>query len=74
MAGVAEKTMGRPKGKRTERNDSAVKIDRGIASMAKAIATHEGSTVAAVLSDAARPAIERRYAAMLRKLESGGQS
>lgn len=71
MSVVAEKIMGRPKGKRTERNDSAVKIDKGIAMMAKAIATHEGSTVAAVLSEAARPVIEKRYAAMLRKLEGG---
>jgi hypothetical protein len=69
MALAVEKTMGRPKGKRTERNDSAVKIDKGVAAMAKAIATHEGSTVASVLSDAARPVIEKRYAAMLRKLE-----
>jgi hypothetical protein len=73
MAGTAEKTMGRPKGKRTERNDVAVKIDRGVAQMAKAIATREGTTVAEVLTDAARSVIEKRYAAMLRKLEGGAK-
>ena len=69
MAEMGVRTMGRPKGKRTERNDSAVKIDKAVAAMAKAIAIREGTTVASVLTDAARPVIEKRYAAMLRKLE-----
>jgi hypothetical protein len=63
--------MATPKGrpKRSERDDVSVKIDRGIARMAKAIADKEGSSVAEVLSESARETVGKRYAKMLRDLE-----
>ena len=62
------KKRGRPK--TSERTDVAVKIDRAVAAKAKAIATHRGTSVAEVLSELARPAIDKAYAAMLRELEA----
>lgn len=58
---------GRPK---SERNDVAVKIDRAVASKAKAVAQHLGVSVAEVITDAARVPVDRLYAKMLRDLEN----
>jgi ribosomal protein L7/L12 len=63
--------MGRPKGRVSERDDVTVKLDRAIVGKAKAIALHRGITVAELLSDAAKPVIDKAYAAMLRELEAG---
>jgi hypothetical protein len=63
-------TMGRPKGKRTERDDVAVKVDRAIVGKAKMVATHLGISVAELLSDAAKPTIDKAYAQMIRDLDS----
>lgn len=54
-----------------ERNDIAARIDRALVSKAKLIAAHQGKSVAEVLSEAAKPAIDKAYAAMLRDLEAG---
>ena len=70
MAATMEPKMGRPKGKRTERDDVAVKMDRAVVGKAKMIATHRGISVAELLSDAARPVIDKAYAQMLRELEA----
>lgn len=58
---------GRPK---TGRYDVAVKVDRAVASKAKAVAQHLGVPVAEVMTDAARANIDRMYAKMLRELDS----
>lgn len=58
---------GRPK---TGRDDQAVKIDRAIAMMAKAIATARGITVGEYLSAKFDGAVRKDYAAMLRDSES----
>ncbi|MGP0067722.1 MAG: hypothetical protein ACLQGP_29520 [Isosphaeraceae bacterium] len=65
------KTRGRPKS--SERTDVAVKIDRAVAAKAKAIATHRGTSVAEVLTDLARPAVDGAYVAMLRELEESSK-
>jgi hypothetical protein len=48
-----------------------VKVDRKIAGKAKMIATHEGASVAQVLSEILQAPIDKRYAQMLRELEAG---
>lgn len=63
-------TMARVKGRKSERDDVAVKIDRAIVGKARMIATHEGSNVAELLSELLRPLIDKRYAQMLRSLEA----
>jgi hypothetical protein len=55
--------------KKSQRNDVVVKVDRAIVGKAKMIATHRGISVAEMLTDAARPAIDRAYAQMLRELD-----
>jgi hypothetical protein len=65
--GGSREGSGRPK---SERNDVAVKIDRAVASKAKAVAQHLGMSVAEVLSEVARRPIDQMYARMLRELES----
>lgn len=46
-----------------------VKVDRAVVGKAKMVATHRGVSVAELLSEAARPTIDKAYAAMLRELE-----
>lgn len=60
---------GRPK---TGRNDVAVKVDRAVASKARAVAQHLGVPLGEVMTDAARASIDRMYAKMLRELEESG--
>ncbi len=62
-------TMARPKGKRSERDDVAVKLDRAVVGKAKAVATHLGISVAECLSDLAKGPVDKAYAQMLRDLE-----
>ena len=69
MFGSESATMARPKGKRTERDDVAVKVDRAIVSKAKLIASDSGITVAELLSDLLKPAIDKAYREMLRRLD-----
>jgi hypothetical protein len=45
-------------------------MDRAIVGKAKMIATHRGISVAELLSDAAKPIIDKAYAQMLRELEA----
>ena len=73
MNAVAElktmaKKLGRPK---SGRDDVSVKLDRAIVGKAKLIATHEGTSVAELLSEILRPHVDKRYAQMLRSLEAG---
>ena len=49
---------GRPKG---ERDDIAVKIDRGVAARARFVAETRGLTLAEYLSEAIRPIVERDF-------------
>jgi hypothetical protein len=70
MSGQTGTTMARVKGKKSERDDVAVKVDRAIVGKAKMIATHRGISVAELLSDAAKPIIDKAYAQMLRELEA----
>jgi reverse gyrase len=67
----ATKIMGRPKGKRTERDDASVKIDRGIVGMAKMIATRRKITVAQFLSESLRPIVEREFTREMERLKGG---
>ena len=66
-AACMAKKRGRPKV--SERDDVTIKIDRPLASMVKAIANRRGVGSAEVLSDLAKPSIERAYAQMLRELD-----
>lgn len=63
---------GRPK--RIEREQVTVKIDKAIATKAKAIGTHRGISVAEVLSGLLEVPIDRAYAQMLRELEHKGET
>ena len=62
--------MGRPKGKRTERDDVTTKAERAIISKARLVAAHRGVNLAELVSDILRPAVDKAYALMLRELES----
>jgi hypothetical protein len=70
MSAPAGTPMARVRGKKSERDDVAVKVDRAIVGKAKMIATHRGISVAELLSDAAKPVIDKAYAQMLRELEA----
>ncbi len=48
-----------------------VKIDRAIVGKAKLAATHQGISVAELLSDMLKAPVDRAYVAMLRELEKG---
>ena len=63
------KTRGRPRG---DRDDVPVKLDRKLASMAKATATARGVTVGEYLSALTTTPINRDYAKMLRDVEEKG--
>lgn len=69
MSSPSGLVMARVKGKRSERDDVAVKISRVIVSKARLIAAHRGVSVAELLSDVAGPAVDKMYAQMLRELE-----
>ena len=64
--------MARVKGKKSERDDVAVKIDRIIVGKARMIATHKGISVAELLSDLLDGPIDKAYASMLRELDKKG--
>jgi hypothetical protein len=68
------KKMGRPKGKRSERDDASVKIARALASKAKLVAAHRGIPAAELLSEMLESPIDRAYAAMLRELDTRGSA
>ena len=73
MAATAElqamaKSRGRP---RVDRDDVTVKLDRVMASRAKAIANFRGIPVAELLSDIVRVPIDKAYAQMIRELDAG---
>jgi hypothetical protein len=62
-------TMARVKGKRTDRDDVAVKIDRKIVGKARLIATHLGISVAELLSEMLHAPMDKAYGVMLRELD-----
>ena len=68
---LQEQPMAKPKGrpKTSERNDVTVKIDRGIANMAKKVAESRGVPVAQFLSDLLEGPVGKAYAARMRELE-----
>jgi hypothetical protein len=49
----------------------AVKVERDIISKAKLIAADQGKPVASYLSDSLRPIIDRDWAKMVRKADTG---
>jgi hypothetical protein len=64
--------MARIKGRRSERDDVAAKVDRTVVGKAKLIATHRGISVAELFTDMLREPVDKAYAQMLRELEKGG--
>jgi hypothetical protein len=66
---VMGKSRGRPRG---DRDDVPIKIDRKLASMAKAIATARGITPGEYLSGIASAPIYRDYAKTLKEAEEKG--
>lgn len=73
MAFALEGCMTEPKRGRgrpsTGREDVSVKVNKDIASMAKALATMRGESVAVVLSEILRKPITKAYAAMVAKAD-----
>lgn len=63
--------MARAKGKPSERDDIAVKIDKRIVGKARLIATHQGVSVAELLSSLLSQPVDKAYAQMLKDLEAG---
>lgn len=74
-AGASASTMARPKGKRSERDDVAVKVDREIVDKARFVALRRHLTLAGFLSDLLRGPVDRAYQDEVRKLvkEEGGE-
>ena len=70
QAELMGQTMGRPKGKRTERDDITTKADRAVISKARLVAAHRGINLAELVSETLRPHIDKQYAQMLRELEA----
>lgn len=60
---------GRPKGKR---DDATTRFDRILLGKAHLIAKDRGVSIAEVISEAARPSIEKAYANLVRKIERSG--
>jgi hypothetical protein len=71
-AGTAEMAKRRGRPKRSERDDVTVKIDRAVKGKAELVATHRGTTVAALLSDLVAAPLDRAYLEMIRELERKG--
>ena len=66
---AGQATMGRLKGgKRSERDDVAVKIEREIAEKARLVALERGTTIAELLSGFLRAPVDRAYEQSLAKL------
>lgn len=63
----AKKKPGPPR--RSERDDTAVKVDKRLAGMAKMIAVKKGISLAELLSGMLKAPIERAYSTMLREFE-----
>ena len=63
--------MARVKGKKSERDDVAVKVDRTLVGMARLIATQRGLSVAELLSSLLDAPIRKAYTVMLKELEKG---
>lgn len=61
--------MGRPKGKRTERDDVSVKLDRAVVSRAKMIANYEAKYLAEYLTEILSPIIDLNYAQLMVRLD-----
>jgi hypothetical protein len=71
MAGILERPMGKAgRPKRSERDDVTVKIDRGIVSKAKMIASARNVPLAEYLSELLRPPVARDFAKEMRRIES----
>jgi hypothetical protein len=71
MAGVVERPMGKVgRPKRSERDDVTVKIDRGIVSRAKMVASARNVPLAEYLSELIRSPVARDFAKEMRRIES----
>jgi hypothetical protein len=74
MVATEEVKVGRPKGKRTERDDVSVKLDRAVASKAKILAGDRGITLAELLTEMLGPLIDKAYLQLMRKLDSAEET
>ena len=63
--------MARAKGKKSERDDVAVKVDRTLVGMARLIATQKGISVAELLSGLLDAPLRKAYSTMLKELDKG---
>lgn len=71
MDHAAGGTMARARGKKSDRDDVAVKINRTVVGKARLVATHRGISVAELLTELVRAPVDKVYAQMLRDLEKG---
>jgi hypothetical protein len=67
----AEATMARPKGRRSERDDVAIKIDRAVYEKAKLVAFRRHITMAELLTEMLRAPVEKAYLQEIKKLTQG---
>lgn len=66
---VVSRPRGRPKG---NRDDVTVKIDRVLASRARAVASHRGVPLNELLTGLLKGPVDRAFLRMLRDMEQGG--
>jgi hypothetical protein len=69
-AGAVMARPGRPK--RSERDDVTVKLDRGVVSKAKMIASARNLPLAEYLSELLQSPVNRDFAKEMKRIDSGG--
>jgi len=67
------KKRGRPASGKPWNEGKAVRLDPGLASKARAVATDRGITIGDYFLSISEATVNRDYAALLRKLEKGGE-
>jgi hypothetical protein len=74
MGQLGYQTMARPRGRpKTDRDDTTVRLDRALASKARAISLHRGIPVGQYLSELLDQPINAGYLAMLRELDASSK-
>ena len=78
MSAVMERSMakrrpGRPPSGKPSNEGKPVRLDPGLAAMAKAIATTKGMTTGEYIAEIIGPVVKRDYAVVLRQFEKGGE-
>ncbi len=74
LVDVAKERKERPSGSETRRHGRLVRIAEDVAEDADVLASLEKSSMAEIISNAARPIIKKRLATALRKRLEGGKS